>query len=43
MQELLNSKIFIDYTSGNVGNKKAYSKEQVKGRIEFIKNGILAK
>lgn len=43
MQELLNSKAFIDFTSGNVGNKKAYSKEQVIGRIDFIKNGILAK
>ncbi|WP_407500715.1 DUF262 domain-containing protein [Elizabethkingia anophelis] len=43
MQDLLNSKTFIDFTSGNVGNKKAYSKEQVIGRIDFIKNGILAK
>lgn len=43
MQELLNSKVFIDYTSGNVGNKKAYSKEQIVGRINFIKNGILTK
>jgi hypothetical protein len=43
MHELLNSKIFIDYTSGNVGNKKAYAKEQVKGRIEYIKRGILDK
>jgi hypothetical protein len=43
MQELLNSKTFIDFTSGNVGNKKAYSKEQVVGRIEFIKKGILEK
>lgn len=43
MQELLNSKTFIDYTSGNVGNKKAYSKEQLIGRIDFIKNGILSK
>jgi hypothetical protein len=41
MQELLNSKTFIDYTSGNVGNKKAYSKEQIIGRIEYIKKGIL--
>ncbi|MFH7001781.1 DUF262 domain-containing protein [Flavobacterium bizetiae] len=43
MKELLNSKTFVDFTSGNVGNKKAYSKEQVIGRIEFIKKGILAK
>lgn len=43
MQELLNSKTFIDYTSGNVGNKRAYSKEQLVGRIDFIKNGILSK
>ncbi|NPA10048.1 MAG: DUF262 domain-containing protein [Chlorobi bacterium] len=43
MQELLNSKKFIDYTSGNVGNKRAYSKEQLVGRIDFIKNGILTK
>lgn len=43
MQELLNSKVFIDFTSGNVGNKRAYSKEQIIGRIDFIKNGILAK
>lgn len=43
MQTLLNSKKFIDYTSGNVGNKKAYSKMQLLGRIDFIKNGILRK
>lgn len=42
MNNLLNSKTFIDFTSGNVGNKKAYSKEQVVGRIDFIKNGILS-
>lgn len=43
MQNLLNSKAFIDLTSGNVGNKRAYTKEQVIGRIEFVKKGILGK
>lgn len=43
MNEILNTKEFIDLTSGNVGNKKAYSPDQVKRRINYIADSILTK
>lgn len=41
MKEILNSPKFIQLTSGNVGNKKAYSSDQVKERIKYITESIL--
>lgn len=43
MDRLLNSKEFDAYIMGNVGNKKAYSSEQIKGRITYIRDGLLNK
>jgi len=42
MKEILDSPEFNQITSGSVGNKKAYSPEQIKGRINYIANSILA-
>lgn len=41
MTEILNTEKFISLTSGNVGNKRAYSPEQVRERIDYIANSIL--
>lgn len=42
MDEILNDQKFERLTSGNVGNKKAYSPEQVKARITYISDSILS-
>lgn len=42
MKEILDSTKFNQITSGNVGNKRAYSPDQVKERINFIKDSILS-
>lgn len=41
MEKILNSKEFDAYTVGNVGNKRAYSPEQIKGRILYIRDSLL--
>jgi hypothetical protein len=41
MSEILTDKKFATLTGGNVGNKKAYAHDQVKERINYIKNSIL--
>lgn len=41
MDEILNSKTFDEYTMGNVGNKRAYSPDQIKGRILYIRDSLL--
>ncbi len=42
MSEILNNPKFNELTGGNAGNKKAYSPEQVKERINYIADSILA-
>lgn len=41
MDKILNSKEFDSYTIGSVGNKRAYSPDQVKGRILYIRDSLL--
>ncbi len=41
MSMILNSKEFDDFTMGNVANKRAYSPDQLKGRIQFIRDNLL--
>lgn len=41
MSQILNSKQFDSYTIGNVGNKRAYSPDQIKGRILYVCNSLL--
>lgn len=41
MDNILNSKTFDEYTMGNVGNKRAYSPDQIKGRILYIRDSLL--
>ena len=41
MDSILNSKTFDEYTMGNVGNKRAYSPDQIKGRILYIRDSLL--
>lgn len=41
MDSLLNSKEFDALTIGNVGNKRAYSPEQIKNRILYVRDGLL--
>jgi len=42
MSEIINSTKFNILTSGNVGNKRAYSPDQVKERIKYITESILS-
>jgi uncharacterized protein with ParB-like and HNH nuclease domain len=42
MKGILDNAQFATLTGGNVGNKKAYSPEQVKSRINYIKDSIMA-
>lgn len=41
MKRILNTKIFDSFTMGNVGNKQAYSPDQIKGRILYIRDSLL--
>lgn len=41
MDSILNTKTFDEYTMGNVGNKRAYSPEQIRGRILYIRDELL--
>ena len=41
MDNILNSKAFDEYTMGNVGNKRAYSPDQIMGRILYIRDSLL--
>ena len=41
MDDILNSKTFDEYTMGNVANKRAYSPDQIKGRILYIRDSLL--
>ncbi len=41
MDRILNSKEFDAFTMGNVGNKQAYSPDQIKGRILYIRDALL--
>lgn len=41
MDQILNSEEFDGFTMGNVGNKRAYSPEQIKGRILYIRDALL--
>lgn len=41
MEKILNSKEFDGYTMGNVGNKRAYSPDQLSGRILYIRDSLL--
>lgn len=41
MNQILNSKEFDSFIIGNVGNNRAYSPEQIKGRILYIRDSLL--
>ena len=41
MSQILNSETFDNFTMGNVGNKRAYSPDQLKGRILYIRDSLL--